>query len=233
MTSEIVLISFQVVILVMSVVVHEVAHGLAALRLGDPTAKYAGRLTLNPLKHLDWMGSFLVPLILIKFFGMAFGWAKPVPYNPYNLRDQKIGPALVGLAGPLSNILLALAFGLAARFIDITTLMKVDIKNIFLRGDYSDLTFAISGSLGAVFFLICAMVVTINVFLAFFNLIPIPPLDGSKLLLSILPVSTETKIMLEQYGFVFLMVVIFLLGGLLGYFLSFALNAFFFLVVGV
>lgn len=233
MTSEIVLISFQIIVLVMSVVIHEVSHGLMAFYLGDPTAKYAGRLTLNPLKHLDWVGSFLVPLILIKFFGMAFGWAKPVPYNPYNLRDQKTGPALVGLAGPLSNILLALVFGLAARFISITTLMKLDIKSIFLQGDYSNLTFAVSGSLGAVFFLICTMVVTINVFLAFFNLIPVPPLDGSKLLMSILPLSTETKIMLEQYGFVMLMVIIFLLGGLLGYFLSFVLNAFFLLVVGV
>jgi Zn-dependent protease len=109
----------------------------------------------------------------------------------------------------------------------------LDIKNIFLQGNYSDLTFAVSGSLGAILFLICTMIVTINVFLAFFNLIPIPPLDGSKLLMSILPLSNETKLMLEQYGFFILLIVIFLMGGFLGYFLSFVLSIFFNLVIGV
>src|SRR4030042_4322835 len=100
-------------ILIMSAVVHEVSHGLAAFWLGDPTAKYAGRLTLNPIKHLDPFGSFLLPLLLIVFRSpIIFVSAKPVPYNPYNLRDQKYGPAIVGAAGPLSNIFVALAFGI-------------------------------------------------------------------------------------------------------------------------
>ena len=115
-------IFFQVAILIFSVVIHEVSHGLAAFWLGDPTAKYAGRLTLNPIKHLDpWgtiliivtgYGSFIIPFFLaITNAGIIFGWAKPVPYNPFNLRNQKYGPALVGLAGPLSNALLALLAG--------------------------------------------------------------------------------------------------------------------------
>src|SRR3990172_6297372 len=105
------------VILIMSAVVHEVSHGLAAFWLGDPTAKYAGRLTLNPLKHLDPWGSFLMPVLLLLLSGgrFFFAAAKPVPYNPFNLRDQKYGPALVGVAGPLSNIVIALVFGIFLR----------------------------------------------------------------------------------------------------------------------
>lgn len=91
----------------MSVVLHEVSHGVVADSLGDPTARLAGRLTLNPLKHLDPVGSFLVPGFLLLAGGPVFGWARPVPYNPYNLRAGRWGPALVALAGPLSNLLVA------------------------------------------------------------------------------------------------------------------------------
>ncbi|TSD00885.1 MAG: peptidase M50 [Parcubacteria group bacterium Athens0714_25] len=227
------LIIFQVAIVIMSVVVHEVSHGLAAFYLGDPTAKYAGRLTLNPFHHLDLWGSVLVPIFMIFTFGFGFGWAKPVPYNPYNLKDQKKGPALVGLAGPLSNIILALVFGLAARFIAINYLGKIDILNNLLQGDYSSLVLAVSGSLSSIFFLLFTMIVVINVFLAFFNLIPIPPLDGSKLLFYLIPIKTETKIMLESFGFVFLLVFIFLASPLLGRFLYGALDIFFHYVVGI
>ena len=105
------------IILIMSAVVHEVSHGLVAFWLGDSTAKYAGRLTLNPLKHLDPWGSFLMPALLLLLSGgrFFFAAAKPVPYNPYNLRDQKYGPAIVGAAGPLSNIFIALIFGIFLR----------------------------------------------------------------------------------------------------------------------
>ncbi len=152
---------FSIAILIMSVVVHEVSHGVMALALGDPTAKISGRLTLNPLKHLDPVGSFIVPLIT-SLAGFAFGWAKPVPYNPYNLQAGKWGPALVGAVGPLSNILVAIIFGLAFRL-------------------------EVAYQLPASLLLITTQIVVINIVLAVFNLMPIPPLDGSKVLFSLLP----------------------------------------------
>src|SRR3990167_6815003 len=108
---------FQIAILIMSVVIHEVSHGYAALFFGDETARYQGRLTLNPLKHLDLTGSVIVPLLLIiSKSGFVFGWAKPVPINPYNFRNRKWAEPIVALAGPLSNITLAIIFGLLIRF---------------------------------------------------------------------------------------------------------------------
>ncbi|MBP9710971.1 MAG: site-2 protease family protein [Candidatus Pacebacteria bacterium] len=152
---------FQIVVLIFSVVLHEVAHGYMANYLGDPTARLQGRLTLNPLKHIDPMGSVFLPLIL-KLTGspILIGYAKPVPYNPYNLKG-KWGEALVAFAGPGTNILLALIFGLIIR----------------VFGGVIDPTL-----LGAF-----AIIAFINMLLALFNLIPIPPLDGSKILSELLP----------------------------------------------
>lgn len=172
----------------MSVVVHEVSHGYAARSLGDRTAEYAGRLTLNPLKHIDWLGSVILPLLLV-FSGSSFliGWAKPVPYNPYNLRNQKWGEAYVAGAGPLSNIILALFFGLIIRF-----------------GSY--------GILPPAFIEISFMIVLINIVLAIFNLVPIPPLDGSKILFSFLPQRLQIlRRDMERYSLVFLVIFIFFL----------------------
>lgn len=151
---------FLILILVLSVVIHEVAHGYTADWLGDPTARRAGRLTLNPLAHLDWVGSVLVPLLLsILPGGLIFGWAKPVPYNPYNLQLRRWGPPLVAIAGPASNLLLALIFGLTLRYQLV-----------------SGVAVSLVGSL-----------VLINLMLALFNLLPLPPLDGSKILFALLP----------------------------------------------
>jgi Zn-dependent protease len=202
----------------MSVVVHEVSHGLTAFYLGDSTAKYAGRLTLNPVKHLDLWGSFVVPFLMIISFGFGFGWAKPVPYNPYNLKDQRKGPAWVALSGPLSNIILAIAFGIGARFIPLSYTVKMEItRGIF---DFANLSTLLSGSFPAIFFWIFMMILTINIFLAVFNLIPIPPLDGSKILPKFLPFSLAMQYekfrrIFEQnvalgFGLVILLFVLFL-----------------------
>lgn len=186
--SEFSLLIFQLAVLLMSVVIHEVSHGVVALWQGDPTAKLMGRLTLNPIKHMDMWGSFLVPMFLLFMPGPVFGWAKPVPYNPYNLRDQKWGAAMVGAAGPVSNFLIAIVFGLALRFFPLT----------------SELAFV--QNLAQLF----GIIVGINILLGTFNLVPIPPLDGSKLLFSLLPPNMgHVKLFLEQYGFIILLFFIF------------------------
>ncbi len=174
---------FQIAILVMSVVVHEVAHGFVANALGDPTARLAGRLTLNPLKHADPLGSLIVPFLLyITNAGFVFGWARPVPVNTYNLRG-KYGELLVALAGPASNLALALVFGLVVR------LGSEILPVSFLH--------------------IAALVVLINIVLALFNLVPIPPLDGSKILFGLFPVKLrEARETLERYGFFFTLIFI-------------------------
>jgi len=174
---------FSIVILIFSAVIHEVSHGYIAYMQGDNTAKYAGRLTLNPLKHLELFGSFILPLISYFLGGFIIGWAKPVPYNPYNLRNQRWGEALVAFAGPAVNILIALIFGLAIRF-------------------------SLLPSLSVVF----ATIVLINLILATFNLIPVPPLDGSKILFSIFPNSLySARQFLERNGlFITLFFVLFL-----------------------
>lgn len=154
---------FYIIVLLMSVVVHEVAHGYAALYFGDKTAEYAGRLTLNPLKHLDPFGSVILPLILvISNAPFLIGWAKPVPYNPANLRDQKKGVLWVASAGILVNLAIAIFFGLVIR-LSVAT-----------------------GILGPSFVSLASVIVLLNIVLAIFNLIPIPPLDGSKILFTLL-----------------------------------------------
>ncbi len=182
------------VIFLFSVVVHEVSHGLVAHRLGDSTAKERGRLSLNPLKHLDPIGSILVPgfLLLLSFFsgpGIIFGWAKPVPVDFRRLRDQKYGPAKVALAGPLANLSLALVFGFFVR----------------LGGGWASGS-VFGGNLLAVF----GVIVWINLLLAVFNLLPIPPLDGSHILFALLPRRWQKyELVFQQYGLLLLLIFIF------------------------
>ncbi len=177
----------SIVILILSVIIHEVAHGYMADRLGDPTARLQGRLTLNPVKHIDPFGSVILPLMMaIVTPGFVFGWAKPVPYNPYNLKNKRSGEFLIAAAGPLSNLVIALIFGCIIRFV------QQGVMTPFIE--------------------IASYIVIINLTLAVFNLIPIPPLDGSKLLFSILPQQYgKTRMMLETYAPILIIVVIFFL----------------------
>ena len=176
---------FQILILIMSVVIHEVSHGYAARALGDHTAEYEGRLTLNPAKHLDPVGSFLVPFASYMLGGFIIGWAKPVPYNPYNLRPSRWSEAMVAGAGPISNIGIALIFGLFLRFV--------------------------AGSFASPALLeVTVIIVFINLLLAVFNLMPIVPLDGSKILFALFPQSYGgLRSFFERYSLVLLLVFIF------------------------
>src|SRR3990170_5883916 len=176
---------FQIAVLIMSVVIHEVSHGYAASMLGDQTAKYQGRLTLNPLKHLDFVGSFLVPFLSYFLGGFIFGWAKPVPYNPYNLKPGRWSEATVAVAGPASNITVAIIFGL---------ILRIGLVS------------------NPAFIQIVSLIVFINILLAIFNLIPIPPLDGSKILFAVFPNKMlEMRTFFEKYGLILVIFFIFFL----------------------
>jgi len=173
------------IILIFSVILHECAHGLVAERCGDPTARQAGRITLNPIPHLDPIGSIFLPGIMILMnlvtgSGFIFGWAKPVPINPYNLNNPKRDMMWIGLSGPATNFAVALFLALVFRLL------------------------AISASLGAT---ILFYGVAINLILGFFNLIPIPPLDGSRILSGLLPEKYAYKLSrIEPFGFMILII---------------------------
>jgi len=169
---------FIIAALIVSIVIHELAHGHAANWLGDPTARLAGRLTANPIPHLDPLMSVILPgLLLATGSPILFGAAKPVPYNPYNFNKyHKWGEAIVAAAGPASNIALAIIFALIIRFAEVL-------------------------QLSASFVQIAFMVVVLNIFLAFFNLVPIPPLDGSKILPRLLPRSLSMQYERFRYFF--------------------------------
>jgi len=168
-----------------AIVLHEYAHGLCAYKLGDPTARHQGRLTLNPIKHIDPVGSLLVPggLFLAHYFGLTrslflFGWAKPVPVNFRNLKPRRLGMALVAMAGPLTNVALAWIFSRGYIWPPLS-----NVANI------------------------CGWAVMLNLTLAVFNMIPIPPLDGSRVVTALLPVKLAYYYSrLEPFGIIILIV---------------------------
>jgi Zn-dependent protease len=181
---------FIIIVLILSIIMHEVAHGYAANALGDPTAKLAGRLTLNPLPHIDPIGSVLIPgALALTGTGFLFGWAKPVPYNPYNLRNQRWGEAIVAVAGVATNFLLAIIFAFVVRYA-------------------TGMDLAPAAELAQI-------VVLVNLSLGIFNLIPIPPFDGFTFLRGILPYRYALKLrgfeeMMQRGGIFTLVLVLFI-----------------------
>ena len=153
-----------IVLVIMSIILHEISHGYAAYKMGDMTAKSMGRLSLNPLKHIDPFGSVLLPVVLYFTSGLVIGYAKPVPYNPNRFENKRKGEVIVGLAGPACNLVLAIIFAILGRAAKLL---------YFSTG---------GGALGYWLFVICASAVSVNLCLMFFNLIPLPPLDGSSII---------------------------------------------------
>jgi len=187
-------IAILVIGLLYSIILHELAHGYVAEKLGDYTPRYAGRLTLNPLAHLDPIGSFLVPLLTYLASGFLIGWAKPVPINPYNLEKPDRDMALVAIAGPLTNIVIALI---------LASFYKVFYFNGILLEPILPL-------------------IRLNLLLAIFNLIPIPPLDGSRVFLKNL--DPQTTIFLEQFGLLFIFLFIYIAFPFLNSIVNFLFN---------
>lgn len=197
---ESITIIFSIIIVIISVMFHELAHGTMADYLGDKTARFAGRLTLNPLKHLEWIGSFLVPLLcVISGSGFIIGWAKPVPFNPHNLKYKRWGPALVAFAGPLINIIIAVITSL---------IIKVA-----------------AATASPAFIQMMVTVLAINIALAVFNLMPLPPLDGHHILGAIFPrYQRWSAQFMDKFGIVGLVIVIFLLSSFISPVIGFFIN---------
>lgn len=181
--------AFSIIVLIMSVVAHEMAHGYAADALGDPTPRNQGRLSLNPLVHLDPIGSFILPFFTYMIGGIIFGWARPVEFNPYNLRHPKRDEMIIAMAGPATNAIIAIVFGLIVRY-------------------------SASIGLSATMVTFAATIAIINLALMVFNLIPIPPLDGSKVLLNLIPDTWHEfkQFLIQNSLFIFILFLIFGVG---------------------
>ncbi len=176
------------ILLIFSVILHEIAHGFVADRMGDPTARLAGRLTLNPIPHIDPIGTILLPLFLIlTHAGILFGWAKPVPFDPFNLKNPRRDAAIISLAGPATNLLIAILSSLIIRLILITHASGISFLIPILAG-----------------------LLQINIVLGIFNLLPVSPLDGFKVVGGLLSdEQARNWYGLERYGMIFLLALIF------------------------
>ncbi len=203
---------FFIVALIFSAIVHEYAHGWVAMKLGDHTAEDAGRLTLNPIPHLDPIGSILLPmLLLLSKTGFFIAWAKPVPYNPNNLRDQKYGDLKVALGGPGSNLALALFFGILARLLPLAHQFKLTLAANVLMSDGDAVLGLMQGQPLAAMFVLSIIFCFVNLALMIFNLIPLPPLDGSKIILPFLSYRNQMRYhQLSAYGFIIILVLAYL-----------------------
>ncbi len=177
MPSDIYIKIYIFLIIILSAVFHEYAHGFSAYKLGDDTAKRNGRLTLNPIAHIDLFGTIIFPILSLSTAGIFIGWAKPVPYNPFNLSDKKYGNLKVAAAGPVSNFIIALFLGIILRV--------VIFFGIFISPAFIDLI---------------SIAIYINIFLGLFNLIPVPPLDGSKILMDLFPKASSHVMKIGLFG---------------------------------
>lgn len=205
MNGNLMLYLYALPAILVSLSFHELAHAYVSFKNGDPTARNLGRLTMNPLKHLDPLGTLMLAISMYSGFG--FGWAKPVPINPSYYRNQKRGMILVSLAGPCSNLLLAYIFSFPMALIALNSGADITVKDIYNSGI---VIFGTGYSLQIIVFNICRFFYMINIGLAIFNIIPIPPLDGSKILTAVLPTKQYFKLMrYEQFiGLAFLAIML-------------------------
>ena len=199
---------FMIPALLFAVIIHELGHGIIAYRLGDPTPKVSGRLTFNPIPHIDPLGSIILPALLMLIKApFIFGWAKPVPINPMNFKKlgYRKGMAVTAFAGPGINFVAAVFFGVIYQFLSSQSVL-VGIVSTFGEGFFRSIIYPI--------LIFLQYSVSINVILAIFNLIPIPPLDGGRILMSLLPPHLENKLEpLEQWGF-FIVIILLAVGAL-------------------
>lgn len=211
-------------ILFPAIVLHEVAHGYAAYLLGDPTAKRAGRLTLNPIAHIDPVGTIILPIVLLvlssgQFF---FGWAKPVPFNPHAFKNERVGMAITGIAGPATNITLAIVAGLLSRLFPVPP------------GWYPGQITGVNGGTLEVVASVILFFAFANLVLAFFNLVPIPPLDGSRVVQLLLPDPARRAYhAFEQYGFLILIGITWVFPSVFGTYLEFTVFPVFGFITGL
>lgn len=198
MDYQVVYIVCSILAFIPAIVCHEFMHGFAAYKLGDNTAKQSGRLTLNPLKHIDPFGTIILPLLLAFMHAPVFGYAKPVPYNPNNFKDKRVGDVVVGLAGPAANLVLAL-IGSALMFALHAQALTTHQEFFFYF-----------------YWWFLPIFIMVNLYLMFFNLLPIPPLDGSSIIAFFLPVKyLPTYCKVQQYAFPIFLIVLFVLPYLL------------------